>query len=97
MAKWLEIMETKLPGSTDLSKVSKFCSRDTNLFLQTWGDESVGDLIWHGDEEDASISLTNDRPDYNYLDMFDESLTSIWHSNGNHNGIESQVTIIFKV
>ena len=96
--KWIEVIETDLSSTTDITKVLKFCSRDTGLYLQTWDDQSIGSLIWHGNEQLATVSVSNEHDVYPYQRMFDDDLSSFWHSQITSDNQElGKITIIFKV
>ena len=58
-----------------------------------WDSESQGDLIWHGEEEIAAYTVTDENPSFPGDKMFDESATSIWHSSNKL----ARVIINFKV
>ena len=89
-----------MSSTTDITKVLKFCSRETSLYLQTWDDQSVGEFIWHGNEQLATVSVTNEHFDshHQYPIMFDDDLSSFWHSRVTSRTHEfDTITIIFKV
>ena len=66
----------------------KFHSKNPDL-----SSESQGDLIWHGEEEIAAYTVTDENSSFPRDKMFDESTTSIWHSSNKL----ARVIINFKV
>ena len=58
-----------------------------------WDSESQGDLIWHGEEEIAAYTVTDESPSFPRGQMFDVSTSSIWHSTNK----SARVIINFKV
>ena len=92
----MEIIETDLSLTTDITKVLKFCSQDTSLYLQTWDDQSVGKFMWHGNENYATVSVSNEHDAYPYQRMFDDDFSSFWHSRIPTQEL-GKITINFKV